>query len=216
MFVNPEYACMSAMLLAGGPAAPQASPMCTLCPVGTFSPGGNREPCRPCSFGKTSAPGAIGEAACVDSPTACPPGQIAPPTAVSSSECSCLAGFGWTGSAATGSCQICPVGTFGTGVGRQPCQTCGFGSTSPKGSDDPGDCYPVDQCPVGMWVDPAGPSNPPSSAEECVCKPGYGGGCLSNRLLRRAATISIQVEWHTAYFCCQLLTLVLCSLHNWC
>jgi len=35
-----------------------------------------------------------------------------------------------------------------------PCLPCGFGSTSPEGSDAPTDCYPVDQCPVGMWADP--------------------------------------------------------------
>eukprot|EP00775_Hariotina_reticulata_P007566 gene7566-biopygen9370 len=162
----------------GGPAVPQASPFCTLCPVGTFSPGGNREQCRPCPFGTTSAPGSDSSASCVASPTECPPGQIAPPTAVSSSECSCLPGFGWTGNTVTGSCQICPVGWYGTGVGLQPCLPCGFGSTSSEGSDAASDCYPVDQCPVGMYVISGGPSDPPSSAAECICKPGHGGNLI--------------------------------------
>jgi len=166
------------MLLAGGSAVPQASPFCTLCPVGTFSPEADREQCLPCPFGTTSAPGSSANSSCVTTLTACPPGQIAPPTAVSSSECSCRAGFGWTGTTATGSCQICPVGSFGTGEGLQPCFPCGFGSTSPEGSDAPTDCYPVDQCPVGMWVVPGSISDPPSSAAECICKEGYGGEYL--------------------------------------
>ena len=167
------------MPVAGGPAVPQASsPYCTLCPVGTFSPGGSREQCNPCPFGTTSAPGSSGVASCVTSRTACPAGQIAPPTAVSVSECSCLPGFGWTGNTATGSCQICPVGSFGMPeVGLRPCLTCNFGFTSPEGSSSALDCYLVDPCPVGTWVPPGSPNGSPSSAAECICKPGYGGVC---------------------------------------
>jgi hypothetical protein len=170
------------MPVAGGPAIPQASsPYCSLCPVGTFSAGGNREQCNPCPFGFTSAPGSSSNASCVPSPTACPAGQIATVSAVSVSECSCLPGFGWNGNTATGSCQICPVGSFGLPeFGLQPCFPCGFGFTSPEGSDDPSDCYFVgnDQCPVGMRILPSSFPNVPSSAAECICRPGYGGGCL--------------------------------------
>ena len=178
--------------VAGGPAVPQASPYCSLCPVGTFSPGGNREQCNPCPFGTTSAPGSSSSASCVATLTACPAGQIAPPTAVTVSECSCLPGFGWTGNTATGRCQICPVGSFGLPeFGLQPCFPCGFGFTSPQGSVDPLDCYPVDQCPVGMWVPPGSISDPPSSEAECICRPGYGGGCLCRSAVDDQVTI-----WH--------------------
>jgi hypothetical protein len=168
------------MPVAGGPAVPQASsPYCTLCPVGTFSPGGSREQCSPCPFGTTSAPGSSSNASCVPTLTACPVGQIAPPNAVSVSECSCLPGFGWNGNNATGSCQICPVGSYGLSeIGLQPCYPCGFGSTSPEGSDEILDCYPVDQCPIGMYILPFSFPDNPSSAAECICRPGYGGVCL--------------------------------------
>ena len=147
--------------------------------MGTFSPGDSREQCNPCPFGTTSAPGSSSNASCVPTLTACPVGQIAPPNAVSVSECSCLPGFGWNGNTATGSCQICPVGSYGLSeIGLQPCYPCGFGSTSPEGSDEPLDCYPVDQCPVGMYVVPFSFPNRPSSAAECMCRPGYGGVCL--------------------------------------
>jgi hypothetical protein len=188
--------CYPCCRLAGGPAVPQeASPYCTLCPVGTFSPGGNREQCSPCPFGTTSSPNSNSVTACVISPTSCPPGQIAPPTAVSVSECSCLPGFGWTGNTATGSCQICPVGSYGLpGAGLQPCFSCGFGSTSPEGASSSLDCYAVNQCPVGMWIPPGSISDPPSSAAECICKGGYGGVCL----FRSAADDQLLIIWHVS------------------
>jgi hypothetical protein len=46
-------------------------------------------------------------------------------------------------------CDICPVGTFSPGFTRDRCIPCGFGYTSPIGSKQERDCYPVDQCPAG-------------------------------------------------------------------
>lgn len=67
--------------------------------------------------------------------------------------CPCLACFITTGGERDSDpCSICLVGTFSPGFSRDRCIPCGFGYTSPMGSKEERDCYPVDQCPAGTGV----------------------------------------------------------------
>jgi hypothetical protein len=70
---------------------------CHQCPVGTYSTGRSRDPCLACPFGTTSAVGSDSLTDCVPSPTACPPGMLAPPGAASAVQCTCYPGWGTTG-----------------------------------------------------------------------------------------------------------------------
>jgi hypothetical protein len=52
------------------------------------------EDCKPCAFGHTSSAGAVSQYDCVPTIRSCPPGQGAPPDAVSEDQCGCLPGYG--------------------------------------------------------------------------------------------------------------------------
>ena len=146
---------------------------CHLCPIGTYSEGGNMEDCRPCPFGFTSAAGSNSSAQCVPADQPCPVGQIAPPGAVSADQCGCIPGYGG-GATPKDACTICPVGTWAPGNNTQPCIPCGFGYTGPEGSDSKDECVETNACPAGTEFNTTmGPSGP-FSTSQCVCKAGYG------------------------------------------
>lgn len=67
---------------------------CSLCPSGTYSPGGSLDQCRQCPFGTVSRAGATHRRECELSPQACPIGQWAPEDAVSREQCVCYPGYG--------------------------------------------------------------------------------------------------------------------------
>lgn len=74
----------------GGGSTPDSA--CSLCPVGSWSPGGDTNPCIPCDFGYTSPEGATCAEECYPV-NACPPGTIMPKYGASSAmECVCLPG----------------------------------------------------------------------------------------------------------------------------
>lgn len=55
----------------------------------------------------------------------------------------------------------------------EDCKPCGFGYTSPEGSESFMDCRPVAQrCPIGQ----SAPEDA-ASVEECRCYNGFGGKC---------------------------------------
>lgn len=53
---------------------------------------------------------------------------------------------------------------------------CGFGFTSPVGSDNVADCRPINECPVGTEAPPGA-----LSTAQCVCKAGFGGETAARR-----------------------------------
>jgi hypothetical protein len=99
--------------------------------------------------------------------------MAAPLFATSAAECACVPGYGIADPAnPSAGCAVCPVGTYSLGYTGQACVPCGFGLTSPVGSVDITDCYPLDLvCPPGMEIPGCGTG---SSNEECQCKPGFG------------------------------------------
>lgn len=155
----------------GGGATAEAP--CTICPVGSWSPGGSLDGCLPCPFGTTSKPGARSAEECtshtLEQP--CPVGQVAPPGAVSAAQCGCMAGYGGT-TKPTDPCELCPAGTWSAGATTQPCEPCGVGFTSPAGATSADQCYASNACPAGTQFPDARKQH--GSVDECVCKPGYG------------------------------------------
>ena len=142
---------------------------CSICPAGTFSPGGSTQPCVPCGFGYSSPEGATTEALCVPV-NACPAGMKisgdGKARAFNMRDCVCQAGFGAV--AGSGICRRCPAGTLSRGGSMDDCQPCGFGHTSEEGADS---CRPLPQpCPMGQWA----PLDAVSE-EECQCYKGFGG-----------------------------------------
>lgn len=146
-----------------------------MCDVGSWSSGGSFDPCVPCPFGFTSLPASTAPSACRALSSACPPGTSAPADAVSAAECLCKAGFGAAPNAKPGdSCILCLAGTYSPGGSMDICFSCSFGKTSAIGSDSADDCYDkATSCPSGMQAPPNA-----TSADQCVCKPGFGGEFL--------------------------------------
>jgi hypothetical protein len=157
----------------GCAAADALGTLCTECPLGTYSPGTNREACRTCPFGTNSGAGSSSIIDCRLVAQECPAGMAAPAGATSAAECGCLAGYGIADPAnPSAGCAVCPVGTYSPGGTAEACTPCGFGLTSPASSTDITDCYPLDLvCPPGMEI-PGGGTG--SSNQECQCKPGFG------------------------------------------
>ncbi|WIA20328.1 hypothetical protein OEZ85_006160 [Tetradesmus obliquus] len=83
------------------------------CGLGSYKEGWNKNPCRPCGNGLTTA--AAGS--------------------VSAEQCLIPAGWG------TGEVKVCPPGTYNAGYNRKPCQECGTGFTSIEaGGEDEDAC----------------------------------------------------------------------------
>jgi len=178
---------MCVMLLAGGSAVPQASPFCTLCPVGTFSPGGRQGAVPyPVPSAPHSAPGSSSSCLMCLHPH-CMPSRPDCTTRLQFQAVNAAAGQALAGPAPQqqAAARSALWARLALEKACSPALPCGFGSTSPEGSDAPTDCYPVDQCPVGMWVVPGSISDPPSSAAECICKEGYGGEYLVHAGIRQ-------------------------------
>jgi hypothetical protein len=112
--------------------------------------------------------------------------MTAPLFATSAAQCGCLSGYGIADPAnPSAGCAVCPVGTYSPGFSRQACVPCAFGLTSPVGSTDILDCYPLNLvCPPGMEI-PGGLTG--SSNGECQCKPGFGKSVDALLLVNQAS-----------------------------
>lgn len=77
------------------------------------------EVCKACPWGQTSKAGAESVFDCVPAAHTCPPGQVAPPDAVSAEQCACLPGYG-AGETAGDACHMCPAGSWSPGGSIQP------------------------------------------------------------------------------------------------
>lgn len=85
---------------------------CDPCPAGTFSAGGNLNPCTPCGAS----------------------GQTGPPLANSNNTCYCLPGYGKQ------LCLQCPANTYARGGSKDECLACPLNSSGPAGSSDAAEC----------------------------------------------------------------------------
>jgi len=168
--------------------SPQDS--CKVCPAGTWAPGGDTQACRHCGFGYTGPEGATSRQQCF-AVNACPAGTAykdGADKATSVVDCVCKPGHGTAGS---GTCRLCPAGTFAPGGSLDECTPCGFGLTSAEGSEHSSDCHAVAQiCPIGQWV-----GQQAVSEKECRCYKGFGGefGCCSRPCLSVAELLLGQV-----------------------
>jgi len=167
------------MLLAGGPAVPQASPFCTLCPVGTFSPGGSREQCRPCPFNTTSAAGSDSSASCVFNPDCMPTRPDCTSQkqfqAVNVAAGQALAGLAIQQQAAARSALWAHLAL------EKACSpACPAALVPPhqKVQMPPLTATLLTSAQLACGLFPGSISDPPSSAAECICREGYGGGVL--------------------------------------
>ena len=146
----------------------KATDPCTICPAGTFSPGGNVHGCTPCGFGFSSKEGSSDQSDCV-AIDICPMGAVLQEGVeqpYSLKDCVCKPGHG--AEAGSDNCRPCPAGTFSPGGSMQVCVSCGFGHTSEEGADS---CRPLPQsCPVGQWA-----PYDAVSEKECQCYKGFGG-----------------------------------------
>lgn len=132
-----------------------ASITCDICQAGTIASGQGSTACSPCAPGSFAAKNE--SSVCV----ACPPGQYA------------------SNSSSTG-CEVCPVGKVARAAGLSSCTSCPRGTLSVEGlttscTDCPSGTYSdVEEareckvCPRGTFS-----VGVPSSAESCVCKPGF-------------------------------------------
>lgn len=92
--------------------------------------------------------------------------------AATTQECRCKAGYG--SPAGTGSCRLCPPGTYSTGGTMEDCKPCAFGRTSKAGAASAEECVEAAQaCPVGQIA-----VGDAVSEQQCACLPGYGGTLL--------------------------------------
>jgi len=151
------------------------SDACSICPAGTYAPGGNTQPCKQCAFGYTSAAGSTSEEQCY-SVNACPAGTelrmlASAPSSVN--DCVCKPGYG--SSTGRGPCQLCPPNTYSTGGTLEDCKPCGWGMVSAAGATDKAMCQNSPQaCPIGQWA-----PKDAISKEQCGCYPGFGGECAT-------------------------------------
>lgn len=132
--------CCRAVAAATAGETPESA--CTVCPAGTYSPGGQTQPCLPCGWAYTSPEGAWSESHCVEI-NACPIGTQYRKTAgkpVSVNDCVCKPGYG-ASTESGGACRLCPRGSYSSGGSLDDCLPCPNGKTSDGGAVSWKDCY---------------------------------------------------------------------------
>jgi len=149
---------------------------CTVCPIGSWSPGGSLESCISCGFAFTSPAGSSAKSDCY-AVNACPLGtevHRAVQTPRSVSDCVCKAGYG--ASPESTSCRLCPPNTYASGGDMDVCKDCPEGTSSEAGATGIKECIKVEPPPPKVPDCPSGTEYYERERESsaCVCKAGYG------------------------------------------